>query len=724
MGVAAAVGALVSGIAAGSSLATLSFGFSAIGALSSFALSGLQRALAPKPKTNSPLFADNAEGITQNVRQAITSRVSVYGEVRVGGAITFIETTNNDEHLHMVITLCDHEVFDIGEIWFDDTPISPDQIDEDGIVRQGDYRNRARIKKYFGSIDQEADPDLISETSVDDSFKGSGVAYLYVRLTFDRDVYPTSIPVISAWVKGKTVVDARDGEKKYTSNSAMIAYDYMIQDKESFTPGVGVVEGDIDESSLIISANICDEIVITQHVDANVLSVDTDGSLIEIDADRIPFITGDQVQIISQGALPGGLATLTDYYVIIYQRVENEVSRPRIRLADSLADAMSGIWIDITDQGADELVIRKTGEPRYHSGGVIDTSVSPDRNMEDILSSMAGNAINIGGQWILMAGAYKSPIFQFDENDVISPINIRTKVSRSERFNRVKGVFASPLNDGEASDYPPVVNSFYEEQDEGRVIPIDHDLPMTQRPTTAQRIAKIRLEKHRQELFVEADFTLKAMSVRPGDNILLSNKRMGFFDKEFEVASWSLQSRDGGGAPILFVRMALQETDASVYEWNSGDETRVDPAKNTNLPNPFKVEVVGGFSLDSRLVSTQTGDRVFKVVASWMRHPSPFVTQGGRYEIQFKKSTESQYTSAKLVDGTANQEEINGLEPDIFYDFRIMAISNLGSVSSFVELTGFQVGSTLTTNTIDWENEAGMSQDWENETILSMDWEA
>lgn len=59
-------------------------------ALISVALGVLSSALTPKPKTPnlSGSFSAKASGITQNIKQPITVRRKLYGEARVGGALT------------------------------------------------------------------------------------------------------------------------------------------------------------------------------------------------------------------------------------------------------------------------------------------------------------------------------------------------------------------------------------------------------------------------------------------------------------------------------------------------------------------------------------------------------------------------------------------------------------------------------------------------------------
>ena len=70
----------------------------------------------------------------------------------------------------------------------------------------------------------------------------------------------------------------------------------------------------------------------------------------------------------------------------------------------------------------------------------------------------------------------------------------------------------------------------------------------------------------------------------------MGGTRMGWTGKDFEVVSWSLViEEDAANAPLLGVDLGLRETATTVYDWASGEETLIDPAPNTTLPDPFVV---------------------------------------------------------------------------------------------------------------------------------------
>ncbi len=695
MGIGLAIGALASGLAAGTTFslaAGLSIGFSFTAVAISFGLGVLQSFLTPKPKAANfqPGGSIKGQGVTQNVRQAITSRRTLYGEARIGGAITFIETTSNDKFLHMILTLVDHEIEEIGEIWFDDVSIPVDYLDGSGNIIDGTFSGVAKIKKYLGTATQTADTGLVSETSVTTDFRGRGVAYLYLKLEYDRDIFPGRIPVITAFTKGKKLYDPRDTGTRYSANAMMFVNDYLVTSIDGFTPGVGVDQSNVNSTDFSAAVNICEEIVTTTNIDDSITSADNTTDIITLTGlnNRLQYQTGDQVELIG-ASLPGGLTASTNYYVIPYQRKDTV----RIKLATSLSNALAGTAITLSTTGVG--TIRKQGEPRYFGGGIIEHSsdAEPKLNLEEILTASGGSATYVGGQWVLKAAAYSTPVFTFDEGHIISRPVVRTKVGRRDRFNLVKGVYVSPLFDGQTSDYPSITNATYVTNDNGRTIPIDYDLAFTQRPHTAQRLAKIKLEKHRQELFFEAEFKLHAMQVQPGDTVLINNTRLGWSNKVFEVIKWTLSTKKIGKVPLYYVKMSLQETASASYDWNNGEETAVDPAPDTNLPNALVVNPPTGLAVTPREIRTAGGDLTYEFDISWTPPTDIFVINGGKYEVEFKKSSETDFRTSYDAKDSDTSITVKQIDPGVNYDARIRSINNVGVRSQWQSLFGFNIDS-------------------------------
>jgi hypothetical protein len=719
MAVIATISAVVAAVGAGFAFGTAAVAFSwtaaAIAFGASLLLSGVSYLLAPKPSKAG--FSSYGDGdFTRQFRQAIPERSYIYGECRVSGAIAYIGSTNNNKYLHMVVLLADHEIEYVGELIINDVSVPPDIIDSNGFITAGKYQNVVRIKKHLGSDTQTADSDLVSEVSEWTSqHRLRGIAYLYVRMEFDRNVFQSGIPNISAYIKGKKVIDNRDNVLRYTPNIALISKDYLTDTRVGFSVSASRIENDV----LVDSANTCDEIQTTENREFVLSSASTTLNTITIEGDTLFLQTGDRVSFTGAN-LPEPLLQNEYYYVIPYQR--QDVCR--FKVASSLTNAIAGTAIDLTTAGSPAVNRRviKNGEPRYHGGGLIKTGTEIGRNLSEILSGMGGRTIFAGGKYRILSGKYYAPQHYFNESDIVSNISVTTKKSKQNRFNRIKGVYTSQINRGNPSDYPVVQNALYQTED-GEVIERDLTLPFTQRPSTAQRIAKMELERQRQEIIISASFNLKAFKVMAGDNIYISFAKYGWTNKVFEVLEWSIGVDDNDDAPLPIINMTLQENASAVYDWNNGEETLVDPAPNTELPNPFFVAPVTGFSLDSFLVDTQSGDKTYKVKAFWNLSQNQFVLQGGFYELEYKRFDETNYNSFGKVDGTINEIEIPQLQPNINYDIRIRAFNNLRAVSDYVSLYGFTVGSSLTTDTKDWETENLDAEDWETDSLTSENWE-
>lgn len=675
--VVAGAGAAASAAIAGTAILSAAL----VAGASSLVLGGISRALAPEPP-NTSIGSTNikSRGIVRSVRQPITSRKVVYGETRVSGPITFFEQSDNNKYLHICIPLAGHEVEEIGEVWINDYPITDDMLDGNDIVNTGRYDGLIRIRKKLGTTSQTADADLVSETSATTDYRGQGVAYIYVRLEFNRDKFPAGVPNISAWVKGKKLYDTRDAGTRYSPNISLMGYDYISNDVYGL--GASSISTTISDSS----ANICDEIQSTQNIDTSVSAVDASTNIISFNTELLTYQTGDQVEL--TGTPPTGLNTGTNYYVIVYQRKQSDDTNPRIKLATSLANAYAGTAIGFSGTSS-SFTVRKNGEPRYAGGGILDTETDPQTNLEDVVSGMGGRAIYSGGEWLIEAASYATPSLTFTEDHVVSGIQVQTRLSRRERFNTVKGTYVSPLNNGQPSDYPTITNSTYITNDNGVEIIRELDQPFTTRPHTAQRIAKIELEKARQEIAFTADFNLHAMQVRAGDNVQITNSRFGWSSKVFEVTDWEIALRQD--RPVI--KMSLRETSSSVYDWNNGEETQTDPAPNTDFPNPFNVDPPTGLAVQSTEVATQQSDFTYEFEISWTPPSDIFVTNGGYYEVQFKKSTESTWRRSYRAEDDDTSIRVTQVDPAVNYDCRMRSVNSLGVRSSFQQLLGFSINS-------------------------------
>ena len=735
----------------------------------SFVLTVLSRALAPDPKED----ATNRGGWRARIFQSknpLAPRDIVYGEVRKSGTVVYEEVTDDGAFLHTVIVLGTGEVEAIPVVFFDDTPIYDDDIASWGGVIRGKFsvpgktnESWARISKYLGSDTQSADSHLVSQSDGHwtSSHKLQGICYIYVKLAFNRDIYTTQ-PAISAYIKGKKINDIRNSSPAaYSTNPALAFRDYVTTEIKDM--GVGFDGGDIDDVLLAATANDCDEFVSVSPISYEVVPPPTPSSPPSSPPSSTPtppFSPSPTPPPTPEGGQPGGgggggkgrrgkgsrngvaykdavylkpkekafaLQTGdkvtyagTNRYVVLFRPfLKSRKSNHIIRLATSYNNAVAGIYSTLPGTGA---TVIKTAEPRYTCSGVIDSSRTPRDNMMDILSAMGGKATYTQGKWKVRAAVYNPPLLEYDKSDIVSKVNAQTKHSLRERFNAVKGQYFSPGNLGVPAEYPQIKNAFYQTEDGGERIFGVLDLPFTSRPHTAQRLAKIKLEEHRQSIVFKSSFNLTALAVQPTDTIFLSIPRMGWDRKVFEIIEWEFVGRnDDKKAPIFTVDMTLKETASGIYDWNMGEETTVDLAPNTNLANPLSA--VTGITVEFEVIIGEDGTAYTSMRICWDPHPNPHIAG---YSVEYRKVGDANWTPAGFVTAESTCIVVEPVVPGAAYEARVRARNFTGLDSPYGHFTSSGVrGDRIAPGdpiniTLD-PTPGGYFVMWENPTDLDLD---
>ena len=442
-----------------------------------------------------------------------------------------------------------------------------------------------RIKKHLGSDIQSADADMVTEIpDWTTDHRLSGIAYLYVTLKYDADVFPNGIPNISAEIKGKKILDFRSGSTAFSNNPALVLYDYLTDTRF----GLGTPTSNIDTTSFTTVANIADE---------------------------------------------------------------------------DIALAAGGT------------------ENRYECNGVITSDVQPMTAIDDISGSMLGILSYTNGKFNLSGGKYVAPTITLDEDDFRGGITINTKQSRRDLFNTAKGVFTSPESDWQPTDYPMVTSSTFVTEDNNETIFGEIDLPFTTSSTMAQRIAKVALFKNRQQIVVSAPCKFNAFTLQVGDTVNITNSRLGFSSKVFQVADWTFNSK----ANDFGIDLVLQETSADVWDWNA-EETSF-ALDNTNLPT-FQTTSAPSVSV-SDILKSYSG--IITTEVNIECTSSSGTTN--EFEVEYRNtSTDTDYIS--LGKSKNNRFSILDAEDGMTYEIRARSINAFNVASDFTSVAHEVVGKT------------------------------
>ena len=345
--------------------------------------------------------------------------------------------------------------------------------------------------------------------------------------------------------------------------------------------------------------------------------------------------------------------------------------------AANIDDTLVETAADICDETS-----TNAGTTRYTCNGNFTTSAPPNEVIQDLLSSMGGLLWYAQGEWRMKPAYWTAPTLEFTEDDLRSNVAVKTRHSRRDNFNTIRGTFRGEETDWQVTDYPEVTNAAFLTADNGQESVVDIEMPFTDNSIEARRIARILLERNRQQLTVSASFGLKAFQVQVGDVIQLTLSRFGWSQKEFEVVGWTFGLTDGLD---LQVQMTLREISESVFD--EVDDGVVYEKDNTTFLSPFEVPAVG---LNAVARTQVLREKLTNIIAVTVTSSRP---EGiDLVEVQFKGNSES--TWRNLGTGELGDFEAVDLD-DGEYDFRARAINTFGVKGEYEFLTGIAASGLL-----------------------------
>jgi predicted nucleic acid-binding Zn-ribbon protein len=397
---------------------------------------------------------------------------------------------------------------------------------------------------------------------------------------------------------------------------------------------------------------------------------------------------------------------------------------PALCLRDYMLDQSYGLGevaANINDQSVidaadlcDEQVSLDAGgaQDRYQCNGVIDTANQIKANIEQLLSSMGGRLTYSGGEYFVDGAEYKTPTLTFSESDIVSDIQTQTKQSRRGIYNGVKGIFVSEEKNFKVLDYPAQISSTYETED-GDPIYLDMPLPCVTNNTQAQRLAKIALLKSRQQVVMTMTTNLKGLRVKVGDTIQVTNDRLNYSSKIFEVIDYSLAITDGA----LGVNLSCIETSSALYDWTTSDEEDFLSGGELPLYDGRTVDNVTGLTFTEIGFRGPDGGVISAVELSWTTPTDAFVEL---YKIRYNKTGTTDYFYASSREPRVY---VSGLDITSNYDFRVKAenligVSSSGTTLSNQVLNGDTTAPAVPTSTSATGGIQTITAEWSNPSDL------
>ena len=373
-------------------------------------------------------------------------------------------------------------------------------------------------------------------------------------------------------------------------------------------------------------------------------------------------------------------------------------------VADYLCDKLYGYGIDyetgINEEAliaaanaCDEDVDLKAGgvQKRYTTNGTFTCDEPRDQLLARLLGAMQGRAVYDGDRWTIFAGVWLPASETLTDDDMRAPSTIATMQSAADAFNGVKGVHNSPDNKYQPADFPAIQSDALRGLDGGEEAWNDIELPFTDNPAMAQRIAKIQLLDARQEIREVFRGKLSCWRVLGGTTIKRTSARYAWPEKLFTVEQVSLVfETDESGNPVVGCDVHLKETAPEIWDWETDEESLVDVAPNSEFPDIFNVLPVQNLRVTEYQFVALNGAGVqaaFRL--DWDQTADAMSRTGGYYRGRYRMIGETLWTS--IPDTNFISMKVEGVAAGD-YEAEVEAVNWAGNASPSVHIDFTVVG--------------------------------
>ena len=337
-------------------------------------------------------------------------------------------------------------------------------------------------------------------------------------------------------------------------------------------------------------------------------------------------------------------------------------------------------------------------ETRYTANGFTNMSANGEGVLEALLSSCGGKMSYTNGKFNLFAGTGQTPSLTITDDDLLEPVAISTKPQTGDMYNTVKGIYVDASSDYQGTESPVYQDSTFlsadtptSESSANYVKTLEVQFPFTTSETMAQRLQRITLNANRQTTQINLLTTTKFMRLQPNDWVYVTNDRLGYSSKVFEVVSMNLEVI-GEDVPTVATRLVLKEASNTVFSFASNSyESPVSEGSAISTGTY-------GITAPSGLSATITTNNSFSVntknvVLSWTNNDNQVVNGT---EIQYKLSSDSTYIDAAIVARDITKYTIIGLEVGKTYNIRIRHISTFNTYSAYATVNASTGGTAYT----------------------------
>ncbi len=582
------------------------------------------------------------QGILLNKRKSDSSLPLIYGTRRVGGNLVFLATSADNEHLYMVISICEGQIAKFTELYIDEQLYatytgSDSSYGSDLIVSSltsgssvgnssnlsvetthpayqqteeidGSETTRSLTSfAFFNGTDNGFNATTLTTSGAlsfavspfqemlnlgwSTSHLGKGVSHCYFKFKYNSDAF-TGLPKINFVIRGKLINTNLSGSTyAYSANPAYCLYDYLTATRY----GKGLSASDINTSSFTTAAGVCNTSV-------------------------TPYTGASSQNLFETHAVLGSNTKIID-------NVRNLISPMR-----AFFTYTSGLYkVVIEGTGSSALSITED----MIISGIQVVGESKQNRYNRVIASFADKDLN------------------YQSNDAIYPPRDETNVGASFKYATMLAA------------------------DNNEELHFNMTLPATTDYYTAEDLAELVLKRSRAGLRISFTATSEAQNLVVGDIFQITHTGMGFSAKNFIVTGIALST--AGSVNINGV-----EYTADAYTYNTKIQQPSAPV--SFLPDPKTVNAPVLTSITDTPVNVTEGNLNVIMTVTLRNTPDFFVD---KFEVVYKKSTDTIYKSAGISSNTVREIPV---ESGVTYNVKARAINALGYKSAYVAGDHFVVG--------------------------------
>lgn len=539
---------------------------------------------------NSPILANEAGG---------TAGIPVvYGRRLIGTRRIYMNTTDDNKKLHMVMALAEGEIGAIRKVYLNDTLVIDFTIAtpvKTGTVTNGEvvegthnvivsekHRNNIRFEYRLGSTTQPAFSYLTGKAAEwESTAQCKGTAVAYFEFNFNRDVY-TGVPTITVEIDGKKIAKVDNLASTYS-----IAY----------------------------RSNTADQITYTANAND------------------------------SYGASPPD---------VLYDYLTNNQYGKAIT-AGSI-DIQS--FIDAKTYCAKTKTATFSGSSKTFTQHFLNGHVEIDdtlyNNVKRILGCFQGYLVFSNGKYSLKMNRERigdettlSNLFSFTQDNIIGKYDLQLG-DKQTRFNRIKTTFFDRDNKY-GTNMMYYENADYKTRDNDLVLMRDIELPMVTDARNAYYLGALILNQSRYQMSINFTAVYTAFECEVGDVVRITHPNLGFTDKLFRIMAMGM-NLDGT------IQITGLEFGDAVYTITALPEILL--PGSTTLPDHTSVSPATALTATTEVLTQGDGTKIVNITTAWTASTDGFIDH---YEVRLTGDSTAYYTTratslviGPLANGTYN----------------------------------------------------------------------